>query len=295
MTRSAPRIFFGVHSFTPYRKTDGLPYGTIEVLKGSSFELTGELAELFAGSAKYPWAVEETTINAELKIKPAEYPDFLFELFLGKNPTAASAESGGGVSAITNKKGTSVVSATVGIASVGIKSGKESDLKFTKYIVKAVGASTVDVYAMSSVDFGRGTAKDFENDALKITPTPLTIATGVSVEVAGFGVELTGGSGTIALVENDTATFEVRPINQKSMSVVIGAPTDVFPTFSAIIVGQKRGNGEMVELDVYSLKAIGLPLGMEEKAFAEGAEIAAKAMYDSERKGVFGMRHITPA
>ena len=42
MARSNPRIFFGVHSFTPYNRTTGLPYGTVEVLKGSSFESSSD-------------------------------------------------------------------------------------------------------------------------------------------------------------------------------------------------------------------------------------------------------------
>lgn len=291
--RSDPRIIFGVHSFTPYNYDTGLPYGTIQVLGGSSFALNGELATLNAGSAKYPWAVEETTISAELSIRPKEYPDFLFELFLGKAPTASSAESGGGASTIANKFGTSVVEASTGIASVGIKSGSEADAKFSKYVVKAVSSTTVDVYAYSNVDFARGTDKEFEDDLLKITASPLSITTGAAVEVPGFGIELTGGSGTIGFTTDDTATFEVRPINEKSMEVKIGGTADVFPNFGAIVVAQKRGNEEMCEIDIFKLKAVGLPFNLEENTFSE-AEITAQAFYDSSQGGVFKMRHVSP-
>lgn len=291
--RSDPRIIFGVHSFTPYHYDTGLPYGTLQVLGGSSFSLNGELATLNAGSAKYPWAVEETTISAELTIKPKEYPDFLFELFLGKAPTANAAEASGNVSTLTNKNGSSVLEATTGIASVAAKSGSESELKFTKYVVKAVSATTVDVFAMSNVDFARGTDVTFENDALKITATPLTITTSTAVEIPNFGLELTGGSGTIAMVEGDTAIFDVRPINDKSMDVTIGGANDVFPNFGAIVVAQKRGNQEIAELDIFKLKAVGLPFNLEENTFSE-AEITAQAFYDSSQGGVFKMRHVTP-
>lgn len=292
MTLKNPRIIFGVHSLTPYRRDNGLPYGTIRVLGGSTFALNGELASLNGGSSKFPWAVEETTIGAELAIKPKEYPDFLMELFLGKAPTANAAEANGSVTAIVNKKGTSVVAAT-GVASVTPLAASESDMKFTKYIIVAVSATTFDVYAISNVDFARGTIKKFENDALKITASPLTLVQSSAVTVPGFGIEVTGGGGTIALVTDDTGTFEVRPPNSESIDVVIGGTADVFPEFGAIAVAQKRGNGEMLELDIFRLKAVGLPFNMEEKAFSE-AEITAQAFYDAEEDGVFGTRHISP-
>lgn len=291
MAKSDPRIIFGVHSFTPYSLKTGLPYGSIDVLGGSSFSLNGELESLNGGSAKFPWAVEETTISAELNIKPKEYPDFLFELFLGKQPTLNAAEASGSVTALTAKVGTTITSATTGI-SVGAKSGSEADLKFGKYVVKVVSATTVDVYVMSSIDFARGTDVSYENDLLKVTATPLTIANSAATEVPGFGIEITGGS-AVAMTVDDTGLFNVRPVNTKSSQVVIGATSDVYPNFGAVVMAQKRGNGEMFELDIYKLKAVGLPFNLEEKAFSE-AEITAQAFYDATQGGVFSMTHVTP-
>ena len=288
--RSNPRIVYGVHSLTPYDRVTGLPYGTLEIIGGAGLSLTGELAELNGGSSRFPVAVEDTTISAELAIKPKEYPDFLFELFLGKSPVSSSAESGGSVTAIANKFGATVVAAT-GILSVGIKSGGEADVKFNKYIVKAVSPTTVDVYAMSSVDFGQGTVKTHEDDLLKINATPLTITMSAAVEVVGFGIELTGGGGTIAMVADDTAEFTAKPINAGSMDVIVGGNSDVFPEFGAIAMAQKSGSGALFELDIFRVKAIGLPFGLEEKAFSE-AEITAKAFYDSAKGGVFSVRSI---
>jgi len=290
--QSSPRIIFGVHSFTPYRTSDGTPYGTIQVLGGSSFNLAGELVSLNGGSAKYPWAVEESTITAELAIKPKEYPNFLFELFLGKGPTDNAAETGGAVNNFANRKG-AFVDGTTGAASAGVKAGAEADLKFGKYVLKALSATTFDVFAMSDVDFQRGTDKVFEDDALKITASPLTLANGAAVEVPGYGFEITGGS-AVAMTAGDTAELNVRPINDKSMEVVIGATTNVFPNFGAIVIAQKRGNDEMLELDIYKLKAIGLPFALEEKAFSE-AEITAQAFYDADQGGVFSVTHVTPS
>lgn len=292
-----PRIFFGVHSFTPYCRETGLPFGTALVIGQSGFSLNGELATLTGGANKYPWAVEETNITAELSLTIKQYEDWMMQLFLGKKPTEGISSTGE-VSAITNKKG-SVVDATQGIASVGVKVGSESDLKFTRYVVKVVDkdADTVDVYALSNVDFARGTDKQFENNLLKITSAPLTIADGASVEIPGFGIELVGGTlvdmAGLGTENGDTALFEVLPGNSKNISARFGGSSDSFPEFGAIVVGQQRGNGEMVELDIFRLKAVGMPLGFQEKAFSEG-EITAQAFYDSEKNGVFDLRHITP-
>ena len=293
MALSDPRVVFGVDVFTPYNRTTGLPFGTIRVLGTSSLSLSGELVKLNGGSNRYPFAIEDGLITAELSLTVRELPDFLFELFLGKAPTANSSESAGSVTAIANKKGTSVVAAT-GIASVGVKSGSEADAKFSKYVVKAVSATTVDVFALSGTDFARGADKSFENDALKITASALTITQSSAVEVPGFGIELTGDSGVIAMVADDTAEFTVRPINDQSIDVTFGAETDIFPEFGALIVAQKRGNGEMFEIDLFRVKGIGLPLGFEEKSWNE-SEITAEAFFDSAKGGVASIRHINPS
>jgi len=290
MSKTDPRIIFGVHSFTPYSLKTGLPYGSIDVLGGSTFALNGELEALNGGSTKFPWAVEETNIGAELSIKPKEYPDFLFELFLGKKPTLNGAEATGFVSALTDKVGT-ITDATTG-CTVGAKAGSEDDIKFGKYVIKAMSATTVHVYAMTNIDFSRGTDADFQDDELRITESPLTIGNGTATEVPGFGIEITGGT-AVAMTIDETGEFNSRPINNKSSQVIIGGVTDVYPSFGAIVLAQKRSSGEMFELDIFKLKSVGLPFNLEEKAFSE-AEITAQAFYDASQKGVFGMTHITP-
>jgi len=289
MALSNPRSIFGVHSVTPYNVSTGEFYGTMKVLQSSSLSLSGELLSLNGGSSKYPWAVEDGLITSELSLSFSQYDDFLFELMLGKAPTANAAEASGSVVALSNKTGTLV--AATGLASVGIKSGSEADLKFSKYVVKAVDATTVDVYAGSDVDFQRGTDGVFTNDLLKITATPLTIATDTAVTIPDHGLELTGGSGTIAMVADETATFSVRPPNTSSMDVVIGGAGDVFPEWGAIVMAQKRGTGEMFEIDLYRVKAVGLPIGFTTNEWSN-AEITAQAFYDSTRNGVMSIRHI---
>jgi hypothetical protein len=293
MALSDPRILYGVHSFSPYSRTTGEYYGTCKVLKGSSLSLQGELVKLTGGSQKYPFAIEEGLITSELSLKVAQYEDFLIELFLGQAPTASSTDTSGTVSTITNKYGSTCVAST-GIASVSVKAAEKTDLKFTKFLVKVVSATTVDVYAGSDIDFNRGTDKEYVNDLLKITASPLTITQATAVEIPDFGLELTGGAGVIAMTAGHTATFEVKPLSTKSMEVTIGSASSTFPEFGALVVGKQRSNGEMVELDLFRCKAAGLPIGFEANAYSE-AEIKAEVFYDSAKNGIFKMRHITPS
>ena len=294
MSLSDPRIIYGVHSVAPYSRTTGLPYGIAKVLANSSFAITGELAQLFGGASKFAWAIEETNVTAELQLQVKQLEDWMFELFLGKAPTLVDTPDTDGVfTAIANKKGSSVVAAD-GIATAALKSGKTADLKFGKYVVVAVSATTVDVYAKSDVDFNRGTDKEFVNDLLKITASPLTITQSTGVEVPGFGIELTGGAGTIGMTTGDTAEFEVLPPFTKSMSVTIGGTSDTFPEFGCLMVAQQRANGEMFEIDAFRCKGSGLPLGLTEKEFGQ-PEITAQAFYDSAKNGVAKIRWVQPS
>lgn len=293
MALSDPRIIFGVHSVTPYSRTTGEFYGTVRVLGGSSLSLSGELIKLNGGSLKYPWAVEDGLITAEMSLKVKEYPDFLFELFLGKAPTATGVDSAGAVSTAANKTGTSIVAAT-GLASVSvIPSTGAANLKFGKYVVKYASATTLNIYASSDIDFAHGTDETFDSDALLVGVTG-TITTGGNTDVASLGLRFVGGAGTIAFTLGDTATFEVKPPSTKSMEVTIGGTADVFPEFGAILYAKKRGNNEMLEIDVFRCKGVGLPMGLEENAFSE-AEIKCEAFYDSAQNGIMKVRHISPS
>lgn len=288
-----PRVIFGIHEFTPYNRITGAFYGTVRVLSSSSLNLTGELIELKAGSNRYPWDVQDGTIDAEISLTVKEYPDFLFELFLGKAPTTTTAETSGNVSTVVNKFGSSLVAAT-GIASVTTKVAEKEKQKFGKYIIKVVSATTVDVYASSDVDFRRGENKSFENDALKITAAPLVITTAGVIEIDGFGLEITGGAGVIAMTVGHTAEFYVSPVNSERMEVEIGATSDVFPEFGAIMIAEQKGSGEMVDVEAYRVKAIGLPLGFSEKEYSE-SEVTAKCFYDADKNAVMKIRYVKPS
>lgn len=293
MGLSQPRSIFSIHSVSPYSRVDGSFYGELRVLENSSMGVTGELISLQGGSNKFDWATEVGSMTAEMSLSFSEYPNFVFELFAGNAPTQNSAEASGSITTLTDKLGT-VVDATTGLASVGIKSGSESSLKFGKYLIIITGPTAGEVYFSSDLDIGRGVNGEYTNDNLKITPEGAPLAfTSSAVEVANFGIEITGGSGAIALTTGDTATFEVRPPNTGSMDVTVGQIADQnFPEFGAIVMAAKSDK-EMVEIDALRCKAAGLPLGFSRNAYSP-SEVTVKLMYDSVQDGVYKLRHISP-
>lgn len=293
MGLSAPNSIFGIHSLVAYNPDTRVPYGTAKVLGQANVNLTGELTPLNGGSSAYPWRVERGLITSEISVTLREYPDWLFEVFLGKAATVNAAEASGAVSlALANAKGTSVMSATTGIATATVKSGSQADLKSGIYVIKAASATTVDVFAMSDVDFAQGADKVFENDSLKINATALTITASTAVTIPDFGIELTGGSGTIGMTVGDTAFFEVRAINTGSTKVVIGSSSENYVDVGLVLAAQKSGSKKITYIDIYRAIGVGAPINMTEQAFSE-AEITLQAFRDSARDGVFAYHSVS--
>lgn len=294
MSFSDPRVFYGIHSFTPYSRSTGLPYGEIRVLEEASLSMTGALVDLVGGSSKFPWASEDAEISAEVQLKGSQYEDFMFELFLGTAPTANAGEALGSVGTFANTYGATLKHATTGVATATVKAGSELDLKFMKIVLKATSTTAVDVYVKSNADINRGTDGTVQNDLIKVTATPLTIVASTAVTIPNFGIELTGGSGTIGMTIGNTAEFTSRPENSKSMDVRIGSSSGtIFPEFGAITMAQKRGNQELMEIDMFRCKAAGMPVGFTRNAWSK-YDIKIKVLYDSVKDGLFDMRHVTP-
>lgn len=286
MGLSQPRTVFGVHSVSPYNRVNGLPMGMARVVQGATFALEGDTIELKGGSNRFSWQIEDGDINATLNFTPSEYPNWVFELFGGKAPTQGTAEVSGNVSAITPKNGTSIVAATGLLAAITV--GTASDLKTGKYVIKATATNAIEIYALSDVDFGRGTDAEFTNDTLLVDSW-----TGIDSDdvhpVPNHGFSLTAGASATALLVGDTATFEVRAVNKFHREVIIGGIADEFPEFGCVVYAQKSGSGAVFEIDAFKLKAIGLSLGAERKAFGQG-EYTAKAAYDSVKNGICRIR-----
>lgn len=288
MALSNPRALFGVHSVAFYNTTTRQPYGIVKVAKGANLSLSGDTLELTGGAFRYPWAIEDGLITTELSFSFAEYKDFLFEVLLGKAPTVNTSDTSGNISTAANVKGTSVISAVNGIDAVTLTATDQADLKFGIYTIVATGANTFDVYCSTDVDFSRGTDLTFIDDSMKIINDG-DVSAGDHVD-AETGLTFSQ-AGTPAFTTGDSAQFEVRPINTSNVEVTIGGTSDVFPEFGCLVYAQKRGGGQLFEVDLFRCKAIGMPINLTPQEFSE-AEVTVKAFYDSARNGIMKIRSI---
>ncbi len=289
MPLANPRILYGVHSLSPYRRSDKLPYGILKVIGSASIALSSEQELLYAGSNKFPWAAEGKTVSTEFTAKVKAYPDFLFNLFLGATTTTNAAEAGGSVNNFANFLGTSIQNATNGVSTIiAIPSTGAANLKTGKYVLKATAATQLKVYLLSDVD-ARGAAADYVDDTLEVAT--LTVTAGTN-DIASLGLRLTG-VGTIAFTIGHTALFEVRSPNTQSTTIVIGQAGLTLPNFGCVLLAQKRATGEIFEIDAPNCVGAGLPMSFEEQAFSQ-PELKMTMLYDSTSNQVMTIRHVLP-
>ena len=290
---SAPRILFGVHSLSPYSRADHTPFGILKVIGSANMSLAAAVEQLYGGASKFSWAAESKTISADIACKVKAYPGFLFTQFLGGTVTDNVAEASASVTSLVNVKGTSILEATTGIASVALHSAAAAKVKFGKFVVVAASSTTVNVYAMSDVDFARGTADAYLDDTLKIAG-PLTVTTGATLTAIGnTGIDLVGGSGTIGMTAGDSAIFSSRPINTGSSDITIGSASTSLPAFGAVILAQKRATAEMFEVEAFNCIGSGFPMPLDEFAFST-TELKIACIYDSVNDAVFKIRTVIP-
>lgn len=292
MSLSADRIIFNIHSICPVNRTTGLPYGILKVLGDASLTLSAESVDLYGGSNKFPWASEVTQIQSQFTANVRALPDFLFELYAGGSASTTAASATGTCGTLTNKVGTSVMNGTTGIASATLKSGETSELKAGRFIVKAVSATTVDVYAVTDLDFTDGTDVSFQNDALKITASPLTITASTAVEVPNTGIELTGGSGTIGMTEDDVAYYDVAPAHGGISDITLGQSGITFPEHELFIYAAERSDGSKFEIHAYkATSSAGIVIPLSQGGFGI-TDLTAKLLYDSTAGKVADIRAI---
>ena len=227
----------------------------------------------------------------ELSFEAYEYPASVIEHLSGGIKTTYDAEDDGEIVDIENVYGDSVYDVATGCvpsidtdALVPEEEGAEAvGIKYGEYVVEAVTASTVKVYALGDVSFRDGVDADFQDDSLCITEDDLTIATGTEVIVEGFGIALTGGSGTIALTPGDTMRFRVRRPEKAGFKVSIGGLTEEYETVSAIAFPKKK-NDKFYAVKLHKFIIQGLPIEIGDNY--SKYEVTATLQYDSGKRGV---------
>ena len=296
MPLSKPRHLFGVNNILFFQLADRKPFGPIiTVLASSGVEMESDFEVLTGGAEKFELAAEPTVISTEVTFTTKDYRDYLFEIFTGATVTSTTAETTGNVGTSTNVKGTTVIEATDGIASIAALSGSEANLKFGKLVIEATGSDSINVLYSSNIDFKRGAAISYQNDELEVLAADVTVPPlGATVDIVSLGLQITGGSAaTVVFAVGDTAQLAVRPINDRSSVIQIGDSNTEFVEFGAILYSQKRTTGEMFEVEIFKAVGAGFPIGMEEKTFAE-AELTIKALKDFDTDLLMEIRHTAP-
>ena len=282
-------FYFGVQAIVPYNRTNNQPYGFAKVVGKADFNLAGELVKHRGGSNRYNLAVEDGFIESTASIGIKEYPDWAYNLFLGKTPSVVDVSS----AAVDNLRGSSDLNAL--ISGVEISSINGANVKFGSWTIRVVDPATpsIDVYALGDVDQNRGMPFSYANDgSLKINSAPIALSD-AAVEIAELGLTLTVTTTAPAPDISSFLSFETFPQGRYARKVRIGGENDVYPEFGLKIFAQQRGNGEMVFLDVFRCKALGMPHPFSEKAFSE-AELTLEAFIDEDKDGIFDLLHFKP-
>lgn len=218
-----PLTNFGVHQVTFTDIDDPSIMGTGKIIDNVTPDNNQEMIDLNGGSSAYAWASAPGLATGEITLVLKQYDKNILK-FLNSNLSDesnivenASGEAAGFTSAIVNAKGVSIVNITTGIASIAVDSSTVANLAFGDYAARATATANIDLFLNTDVS---GKAP-YIDENLKITATEITIP-GTDGLVVSNGVEFTGGSGTIAFVANDVATFSVRPINTYNLTNFIG-------------------------------------------------------------------------
>lgn len=276
MTIEKVRDFFGIKYLIPYDISSFKPFGVFRVIQELNFERTIDLIDLLGGHIAGAWDTEPGQPENVLTGTIREYPFFAFDILEGANTIETAAEALGNVGAIANKSGTSVVDATTGIASVAAKSSEEDNIKGIRYVFVATGADTVDIYVHGDATFANIQAVVVENVTVP--------GTGGTVDVDSLGITITGGSGAIGFVTDETATVETRPIHNGFGQTQVGQSIDVIQRFGLIAVFPKKSDGAQFFIDLPEVVAAGMPwsgISREWSEFALNAKPIVNAATDS--------------
>ena len=272
------KYLFGVKYLVLYDLTTFIPKGIFEVIGG--VEVGREIEQLFltGGHKDSPYAVEAGEPSNSLTATIKEYPDFAFSAFENAELTQITSETLGFVDTIANKKGTSVVSATVGIASVAIKTGEGDDIPSGFIVIKAKTADTVTVYHCGDLASGRVPIVD----ELPVLADDVTIpGTGGTVDLTGYGITITGGSGVIAMTVGDTAYFDCRPANTATTKIKVGKDSGV-AYYGVLLVYPRNSAKEQAIVRFPNVAVVGMGFAANTREFSEFEQPMTPLIDDTE-------------
>lgn len=233
-----PLSSFGIHQVYFEQLSDPSYSAIAKILDSAESDLAAELIPLTGGSARLPWGAAPGTSAGTITLPIREYSQellrFLAPWSSDVDTLDSDGEASGSITTAANAKGTSVIDATTGIASVAIDTA--SSLKPGSYKIVCTGAATVDIY----IDNDLGGNLTYQNNSGKVNTSAITIVSGTGTDY--LGLTFTGGSGTIGMTTGDIATFTVNPSSSflyKRKSGLVGTtPIE----FKFTIFGEKVNN-----------------------------------------------------
>ena len=279
----SPKIFrFGVKAIIPYDRATYKPLGFAEVVSSGGLELSGEMVTLQGGSNRYSYDAAHGFIEPAMNVTMKEFPSWVYNLMLGATPSTVDVSENGMIRNIENRKGKSLQKDSA-ITGVSVLATKNADLKFGRYTVEAVTASTIAVYVNSDVDAGEGgTRLTVHNDFLKIHDDDFDLADNTDIDIPSIGVRLEVAATVSGVTAGDTFTFEVLPKANYAREVTIGRNTDLFPVFGMYAVSENIRGSSLCLIDCFKCKANGLPQAFNEKSWAE-SELSIMPLIDGNR------------
>lgn len=287
-----PKYFFGAKALVFYDRSSFVPVGIFRVLSTAEFTSEVEKLPLVGGHRNGPWAIEAGEPTYGLTATLMEFPDFAFTELDNATKTVTTGEDlTGFVGVIANKSGTSVSDATTGIASVAAIAGSEAKLPLGRVVIAGTAvAGEVDIYLAGDVATG---SIPVVNELPLLAAGVVVPGTGGTVQIADYGIEITGGSGAIAFTDGDSAFLETRPANSITTKIIM-PDNSCIKTLGCVLVWPKNAQGEQSIVDFPKVAVAGTSFSANTREYAE-FELTASPMIDedSEINGLYEMTRIT--
>jgi hypothetical protein len=241
---------YGVNQVTIIDKTNYVSYAA-RIIGKVDTDFKQEMKENRGGSLAVPFAVAPGEAKAMIKLTMKQTSPEILNLFTLQKSGSYAINTAGSLTATIsgqlNKVGTTVLSATVGIATVAIASGQDANVGGGYYIIRAVSASTFDLYTIN-------TASGAPNISQVIFPNPLyqkinsspIVRGAASSTVSSNGFTFTAGSSAAAMTPGDAAILLVTPVNNFSSSLVYGQTGARPKPFELVVESQADAYGSFV-------------------------------------------------
>jgi hypothetical protein len=233
-TLSAVQAIKNVGSVVICDYATGVPYPLVQSV--DSVEIKPKVDKATLANARGVLDEDIGLVTYEVSMTAYEYGEGLFKNLFGGRTTDYSAIAA--INDIANIGGTSAYSVTTG-AVPGLNTGDSANIKVGYYRAVVKTATTMTLYRMTDVSANDGLSKPIDDTMIAVDD--IAITANVATNITGYGIKLTGGSGTIAMTIGDFMEFRVSPaVAGWKHEVGIANPT--YKLVSAFIYPRKKNS-----------------------------------------------------